>query len=353
MTGHSDNSNAFLLADGSEELSPTVMWTPPDAIHYVSATPVLTSSRYKLGELICYGGMGVVYAARDLHLDRDVAVKVLRLQPDRHPDAVRLYTREAKIISRLSHPGIVPIYDFGLCTDGRPYHVMKLVQGGTLSELISSADGNVSHLLTVFADVCQTMAFVHTQGIIHMDLKPSNVMVGAFGEVYVMDWGLARFQKSVGQDRPGLTIRLSSDLADFIPDDGYASHVGVCGTPGYMSPEQARGDAVDARADVFGLGAILCEILVGHAPYVGHDARQVYLNARRGSIDATMLGLEECDSDRALVRLARRCLTTDRNDRPASAVEVSAAVSTYQETALQRVESDMNRFFELSLDLFC
>lgn len=120
-----------------------------------------------------------------------------------------------------------------------------------------------------------------------------------------------------------------------------------------MSPEQARCENLDTRADVFGLGGILCEILIGHAPYKGQSTRQIYSNALRAKIDTTFAGLEECETDRALVRLAKRCLAPNYNDRPRSAMEIAREVTAYQESALQRIESDMNRFFELSLDLFC
>lgn len=306
----------------------------------------LGNPRYELCGEIDRGGMGLICRARDLLLRRDVAVKVLWLSPEVNQPAVRSFASEARIMSYLAHPGVAPIYDSGVCTDGRPYYVMKLIDGTTLADMLLSERHSTAELLNVFVDVCQTIAFAHSRGIIHLDLKPGNVMVGAFGEVQVMDWGLARFVGARPDDFDNWFG--SEDVLEisFGPQS-------VNGTPGYMSPEQARCEQLDARADVFGLGGILCEILIGHAPYQGHNVRQIYANALRAEMDSTFAGLEDCDTDRALVQLARRCLSPRLSDRPASAIEVARVIAAYQETALQKIESDMNRFFELSLDLFC
>jgi PAS domain S-box-containing protein len=325
----------------------TVVWIPKKQETASAPSQNVSSlgtSRYQLAEEIARGGMSTVYRARDLHLSRDVAIKILRLDPVAYPEAIRSYANEAHIMSYLSHPGVTPVYDCGKCDDERPYQVMKLITGNTLLEMIQGVvPFRTSQLLSVFGDICHTMAFAHSRNVMHLDLKPANVMVGEFGEVQVMDWGLARFLGSAPDSLGDWVYASSEDLGKR----------GVNGTLEYMSPEQARCEPLDTRADVFSLGAILCEILLGHAPYQGESIRQVYARARRASLDSTFEGLEEVDTDRALVRLVKRCLAPRREDRPASAIEVAQEMAIYHDTALHRVENDMNRFFELSLDLFC
>jgi serine/threonine protein kinase len=192
--------------------------------------PAIPSDRYELLELAGRGGMGAVYLARDRELDRLVAIKVLGSHITSVAEGEHL-VREAKILARLEHPGIVPVHDVGVTPDGRPYYVMKLVKG---QDLTAHAGGGLTPgaALQVFERICDAVAFAHAQGVIHRDLKPGNVMVGAFGEVLVMDWGIAKFGEAA--ESPGT----------------------VFGTPGYMAPEQARGDVghTDQRADVFSLG---------------------------------------------------------------------------------------------------
>jgi eukaryotic-like serine/threonine-protein kinase len=210
-------------------------WLPDNTLAHlrdVAEWPEL-SERYEVTERLGRGGMGVVYAARDRVLDRDVAVKVLDAP---NPDA-RLAERlreEARILARLEHPGIVPVHDAGTLPDGRAFYVMKLVRGDRLDRALG-AEASLGQRLEGFLRICDAVSFAHAQGVVHRDLKPENVMVGSFGEVLVMDWGVATL--------------LESDN----------DHV-VVGTPGFMAPEQSRGVA-DTRADVFALGAILTAML--------------------------------------------------------------------------------------------
>ena len=159
------------------------------------STPADHAGRLQLFGEIARGGMGAVLKGRDTDLGRELAVKVLL---DRHrddPDLVRRFVEEAQIAGQLQHPGIVPVYDLGTFADHSPYFSMKLVRGRTLAELLqgrSSPDQDRPRFLGIFEAVCQTMAYAHARGVIHRDLKPSNVMVGSFGEVQVMDWGLAK-----------------------------------------------------------------------------------------------------------------------------------------------------------------
>lgn len=191
--------------------------------------------RYEIVGIAGQGGMGTVYIAHDRVLDRDVAVKVLDVADPRGTRAARL-RREAHVLARLDHPAIVPIHDAGALADGRAYYVMKLVRGRRLDDL-ARADAPLATRLTVFARILDAVAFAHAQGVVHRDLKPENVMVGEFGEVYVMDWGVA-------QDRNTET------------------EPAVVGTPGFMSPEQEQAQGrVDARADVFALGVMLADLI--------------------------------------------------------------------------------------------
>lgn len=318
--------------------SGTTVSTPPDD------KPELGNARYEIREMIEWGGMGAIFNARDLQLSRSVAIKVLRADRAGNLQARRGFANEARIMSFLSHPGITPIFECGRCADGRPYYVMKLIDGRTMANMLASRAFSTSHMIQIFADVCQTVAYAHSRGVLHLDLKPGNVMVGEFGEVHVLDWGLAHFEG----DPPEGT------LLHFDDDDGREHAKGaVNGTPGYMSPEQARGRKLSPQADVFSLGAMLCEILTGHAPYEGKDVRQVHKRAMSGSMRAAIDILDKSAQDCALVRLTKRCLARRSKDRPPSAVEVAQSMVAYHESAFQRMESDMNRFFELSLDLFC
>ncbi len=194
--------------------------------------PDFTGTRYRLIEEIGRGGMGTVYVAEDRELERRVAVKVLA-DPGIAPEAAGRMLAEARVVARLEHPGIVPVYDAGTLADGRVYYAMKLVEGRRLDEYAAAA--SLPDRLRVFARVCEAVAFAHSRGVVHRDLKPENIMTGAFGEVLVMDWGVA---KVLGvEEEPGT----------------------VAGTPQFMPPEQARGDteATGERSDVYALGAIL------------------------------------------------------------------------------------------------
>lgn len=297
--------------------------------------PGLASDRYQLFEEIARGGMGTVYRAQDHQLRREVAIKILRSKYRENPIACTAFVNEAYMMGTLPHPGVPPIYEYGFCGDGRPFHVMKLVNGITLAELLEREPSSRGECLKVFADVCETLAFAHSREVLHLDLKPSNIMVGAFGEVHVMDWGLAQFQKQIAQEAARRHRRP------------------VHGTPEYMPPEQAKGQLLTTQTDVFGLGAILCEILVGRAPYAGDNVEQVFLMASSGSVSTALNQLDQCDAEPALVRLAKRCLSARPQDRPRDAMTVAREVASYQESALQVAKDDMSRFFELSLDLFC
>jgi len=233
--------------------------------------PDLAGTRYRLLQRVARGGMGVVYAAEDEKLQRRVALKVLDV-PGLNGDLANRLIREARVLAQLEHPGIVPVHDVGTLSDGRVFYTMKFVEGQRLDKFITSVPF-IPDRLRLFLRICDAVAFAHARNVLHRDLKPANIMVGQFGEVLVMDWGLAKIlgadsQPSVRTDDPQATlfeIRNPSDSKDATDLSVVTGHGTVMGTPGYMSPEQARGDVehLDARSDIFSLGALLRFLLTG------------------------------------------------------------------------------------------
>ena len=224
-----------------------------------SSAPDLSGTRYALRELIARGGMGVVYAAEDEKLHRRVALKVLDTAGTNAELTQRLI-REARILAQLEHPGIVPVHDVGTLPDGRVFYTMKFVEGLRLDQYVKQLD-SLPQRLRLFLRICDAVAFAHARGVLHRDLKPANVMVRSFGEVLVMDWGLAKIlQEPVAAEE---TIVVSSQKKISSDEETQATvvtgHGTVMGTPGYMSPEQERGETetIDARSDIFSLGALL------------------------------------------------------------------------------------------------
>ena len=228
---------------------------------------------------------------------------------------------------------------------------MKLVKGRTLADLLAErADpaADRPRLLHVFEQVCQTLAYTHAHGVIHRDLKPANIMVGAFGEVQVMDWGLAKVLPCAGAAAEE-GVKEATEVVSMIRtprgedsdtgEDGSETRSGsVLGTPAYMAPEQARGEIedVDRRSDVFGLGAVLCEVLTGRPPYAG-PGEAALKRARRADLADAFTRLDDCGADAELVALAKRCLSADPAERPRDAAEVSSAVTAYRESVAERL----------------
>ena len=270
----------------------------------------IVGTKYAFVKELGRGGMGTVYLAEDRELDRLVAVKVLNT-PDVTDDLRERMIREAQIIARLEHPGIVPVHDAGTLPDGRIFYAMKYVRGSRLDEYTAHG-ASLNDRLRKFQAVCDAVAFAHAHGVIHRDLKPQNIMIGSFGEVLVMDWGVAKIRDDPHQS------------AVFNTSDGT-----VIGTRDYMSPEQARGEIeIDERADIYSLGAVLKFLLTDQK--VSKPAKAIYLKA----------------------------MTNEPRDRYATASELSAdigrlldaePVSAYRENALEKAGRwvGKNRFLVL------
>jgi tRNA A-37 threonylcarbamoyl transferase component Bud32/tetratricopeptide (TPR) repeat protein len=296
--------------------------------------------RYELLDEVGRGGIGVVFRGRDRVLGRSVAVKVLAEPLRDRPDARRRFFNEVRVGSRLQHPAIVPVYEVGRSHDGRPLFTMKLVEGRTLAALLKDRTDpgrDLPRLLAVFEQVSQAIAYAHEQGIVHRDLKPANVMVGAFGEVQVMDWGFAKVlsdslcePEALGRD---LTVACASGPPSMTRSGA------LMGTPSYMPPEQALGESelVDARSDVFALGGILCEMLTGGPPYVADSPDEVCGKAAAADLADAHSRLNRCAADAGLRDLARRCLSADRSARPADGGAVARAITDYLASSQDRL----------------
>ena len=302
--------------------------------------PEFESGRYAVVEEIGRGGMGTVYLAVDEELGREVAIKI--------PNALASASlehrlrNEARVLARLEHPGIVPIHDAGRLADGRLFYVMKRVRGRTLGEHLRD-NPDLNERLRLFERICEPVAFAHAQGFIHRDLTPGNVMVGAFGEVMVMDWGVA---KTVGS-RQSTVDRHSRQSESAVAVDSQSESIvsvdnslnaapktdagTVVGTAGFMAPEQARGDVqeLDARADVYGLGAILFLLLTNRVPEGDPAGR-----------------LRNAGVSRPLAAICARALASEPSRRYQSVTALgddvarfrnNRKVDAYAETALDRI----------------
>lgn len=295
-------------------------------------------SRYRIVDQIGQGGMGTVYRADDLVLHRPVAMKVLRYG-EISAGAVDRMLREARVIARLEHPGIVPVHDAGRLPDGRVYYIMKLVKGRRLDDYAGSS-ASIQERLRVFERVCDTVAFAHARGVIHRDLKPQNVMVGEFGEVLVLDWGVAKIG-ALTEPRPSLTeprpsgsgnpetacsrARLGTTNCG-INEAPRTAHGTILGTPAYMPPEQARGDVdrINERSDVFALGGVLYFLLTESPPLTGRTVGDV------ATAPAPVSPRQRNrDLPRRLDSICMKALSTEPAGRYASASELAADIARF------------------------
>ncbi|MEZ6036342.1 MAG: tetratricopeptide repeat protein [Planctomycetota bacterium] len=309
------------------------------------------SGKYVIADELGHGGVGTVFRGRDTDLGREVAMKFLHERYRDDPAILHRFVEEAQIGGQLQHPGVVPVYDLGM-DQGQPFFAMKLVKGDTLARLLADRagpDAELPRFLDIFESICQTMAYAHARGVVHRDLKPANVMIGRFGEVQVVDWGMGKVMQhgdAEVEPRPASQSHQSIVSTVRSGDESTRSMVGsVMGTPAYMPPEQARGDvaAMDERSDVFALGAMLCEILTGAPPYTGSGADTLTM-AAMASLDDAYARLDACGADPELITLARRCLIPAPAARPRNAEVVAKVVhehlvSVQTRAAQARVEA--------------
>jgi serine/threonine protein kinase/Tfp pilus assembly protein PilF len=313
--------------------------------------------QYRVVSELGRGGMGRVLEAVDEPLGRRVAVKTLLMPPSDKDVRCQRFLEEARIAGRLEHPGIAPVYNLGRAADGNLYFSMKLVSGRNLEEILKDRQsGNravlreytLSRLLSLFERIVETVAYAHSQGVLHRDLKPANVMIGAHGEVWVLDWGLA---KTLGKKEPTPV----QPVAAAPPPAGANADLTVAGslvgTPQYMAPEQAKGTALDLRTDVFGLGGILYKVLTGQAPNQGPDYMGTVMNAALGEI----VPVRSCAGGRrapaALAAIAMKCLATKPEDRYASADELLSDLRAYLagEAVKAHAEGTLGRLLRLAI----
>jgi tetratricopeptide (TPR) repeat protein len=278
---------------------------------------------------------------------REVAVKILHTRfPSRSEAAIR-FVEEAQIAGQLQHPGIPAVYHVGHLADGRPFLAMRLIQGRTLDDL--QKDGVAIDGLAVFEAVSQAVGYAHAHGVVHRDLKPHNIMVGSFGEVQVMDWGLAKVLagKSPAPDADHAPEAAAQAIIQTLLRADDRTQMGtVLGTPAYMAPEQAAGqvDQVDQRADVFGLGAVLCALLTGQPPISGATSEMLRLNALRGKMDEALSRLEACAAEPAVVALCKQCLSFDPAARPVDGNAVAQIVAGLRRAADERArQAELDR----------
>jgi len=273
------------------------------------------------GEL-ARGGMGSIHRVFDRAILRTVAEKRLHDSVRLLPGALARFLEEAQITGQLDHPNIVPVYDVGADDSGLvKSFAMKLVRGKTLKQQIAEAHSvglggaHIEAMLQVFLKVCDAVAFAHSRGVIHCDLKPDNVMVGSHGQVYLMDWGVARLMSGA---RPSdLSIDAAAMGAVDDTPSGRDRSRAIVGTPAYMAPEQARGalGEIDERSDVFGLGAILYRILTDRAPFAARSSAQAIERARSGVIEPPASAVPSSKLPPGLCRITMKALAPEREDR--------------------------------------
>ena len=312
--------------------------------------------RYEAQDLVGRGGMGEIHRVWDEDLHRQLAMKVM-LARDPQPQDPETETRrelalarfldEALITAQLDHPGIVPVHDLGIDDQGRVYFTMKLVKGRHLKRIIELVHAGeegwtLNRVVGVILRVCEAVAYAHSKGVLHRDIKPANIMVGRFGETYLMDWGLARLLGAATENGPPaverpVTVPPDAEGDDAESDDSwlFTEDAGILGTPSYMSPEQARGevDAVDERSDVYSLGALLYHLISGRTPYLEPGEIplpfSLLMKVRRGP--PTPLDELAPEAPPTLAAICARAMARNVDQRYASAADMAAELEDYLE----------------------
>lgn len=284
--------------------------------------PDLSNTKYELVERLDRGGMGTVYKVHDSELDRMLCLKVLTV-PDDSGLAVRRMLTEAQILARLEHPSIVPIHDSGKLPDQRMYYTMKLVQGKTLTQWLTD-NPTERERLRIFQQVCQAMAFAHAREVIHRDIKPENIMVGEFGEVLLMDWGVAKVLSTI--DTSSDSLQSSEATTTTV-----TSHGAVIGTLAYMSPEQASGetDKIDKQSDIYMLGATLFFLLTDQPPYQAIDPETLKAQfAKNLPIDPRTV---KPSIKKPLAAICLKAMARDKTERYTDPLKLSSDIGHFLE----------------------
>jgi eukaryotic-like serine/threonine-protein kinase len=293
---------------------------------------VASGERFEMREELGAGGMGMVHCVFDAVLRRQVAMKVLHHEASHSQEALALFLAEAQLTAQLDHPNIVPVHDLGSGANNELFFTMKLVSGMTLAHVFNKlryGEPTTDHLLRVLRillKACDAVEFAHGRGVIHCDLKPENVMLGSYGQVYVMDWGV-----SVLKSRGDPALERESWVE--LPSARARKQGSVVGTPGYMAPEQALGlyDEIDERTDVYGLGGILYELLTGKPPNQGKNPMAVLSSAILGSVPPPAESEIWRELPPGLCRIATRALSRDKAERYRSVREMRRDLERFLE----------------------
>ncbi|MCI7643109.1 MAG: serine/threonine protein kinase [Lentisphaeria bacterium] len=307
---------------------------------------VAPADKYKFIRSIGFGGMKSVLLVRDKDSARNVAMATIPDFKERTQAELDRFIREARITARLEHPNIVPIHDIGVDSAGAPYFTMKFLRGTSLATVIRKLrDGdkniiekyNIDQLMLVFRRICNAIAFAHSQNIIHLDLKPDNIHIGEFGEVLVLDWGLAKFMddhdREEDEEEENLTAEAESRAkSDTGKQNIFATLDGVAkGTPGYMAPEQAAGknNEKDARTDIYALGAILYSMLTFKSPFAGNELNEVLKNTILGKLEHEEFVNPDRPIPEALAAICRKALARNPGNRYNSVDELRQEIKAY------------------------
>ena len=282
--------------------------------------PVVDPDAYDIDRVLGHGGMGRIRRARDRRLGRVVALKELLFLT---PALTARFVREARVAASLQHPNIIPVYDVGCFSDGTPFYTMRLVEGCTLHHALAKAEtlDERMELLPRLIAAADAIAFAHAKGVVHRDVTPANILVGEFGETVVIDWGLA---KDLRPDCERVAPKFQTGTTQMV----LTARGEVIGSPAYMPLEQASGGEVDARADVYALGAILYHLLAGSAPYAGRSHDAIVEQVREAPPPAVRSRAKRAPAE--LVDVVTKAMARDARDRYVTAVELVAALRRYQ-----------------------